>query len=218
MMEMTLIYARIAAGCLEMDLPWTQRRPLVDPAPQRFPGREVKYRCCQRSREVGVTVRWRGSGPGTHPDFTMAVDTQPITPYRPICHSAELTIRKDDSLSTRLADELRKRKVLGQAGMTASQAVPARFPGPQNNAGVLSGKSAGQPIGDGRQIASEAVTGRYDTVPEPGTGSGVRRGPRSAQARPTARRWRQSLRRPCGHGGGSRAIGQRRGGRGGPLK
>jgi hypothetical protein len=42
-------------------------------------------------------------------------------------------------LSTRLAAELRKRKVPGQGGITFPQAVQARFRAPQNNAGRVTG-------------------------------------------------------------------------------
>lgn len=50
---------------LQMDLSWTCRRPAVDSETAGCAGREVQNRCCQGVREVGVTVRWRGSGPGT---------------------------------------------------------------------------------------------------------------------------------------------------------
>src|SRR2546421_7528883 len=40
------------------------RRSAVAPALRGCAGREVRYRCCQRVRDVGVTVRWRGSRPG----------------------------------------------------------------------------------------------------------------------------------------------------------
>ena len=62
--------------------------------------------------------------------------------------------------------------------------------------------------------AHERCSGRR-RGPRPGAGSWKQ--PRPARA-PTARRWRRSLRRPCGPDGGSQATGQQRGGRGGPWK
>lgn len=56
--SMTALWQAHPAAQYSTALSWTCRRPAIDPAPRRGPGRAVKYPRNQRIRQARVTLRW----------------------------------------------------------------------------------------------------------------------------------------------------------------
>jgi hypothetical protein len=84
--------------------------------------------------------------------------TQPIAPYQPIRHSAELNIREENPLSTHLASELRERQSPGQAGNSSLPARPGLILGRAGWREVCyQVKGASRPAGGDQWIACEPV-------------------------------------------------------------